>query len=83
MIKGESFTWKFYVLLAVAAIAGALAVHWGLLNFIAPGPKKLSKQAQEAETKYIGMVANTVAQNIAANPAGNPLANLPLPSHVG
>ena len=82
MIKDGQFTWKAYVFFAVVAIAGGLAVHWGLLNFIAPGPKKLSKHAQEAETKYIGMVANTVAQNIASQ-SGNPLANLPMPSHVG
>ena len=81
MIKDGQFTWKAYLFFVVVAIAGGLAIHWGLLNFIAPGPKKLSKHAQENETKYIGMVANTVVQNVAASPGGNPLANLPMPAH--
>ena len=73
MIKDGQFTWKAYLFFVVVAIAGGLAIHWGLLNFIAPG--------QENETKYIGMVANTVVQNVAASPGGNPLANLPMPAH--
>ena len=84
MIKDGSFTWKAYLFIVVVAIAGGLAIHWGLLNFIAPGPKKLSKAAEKEETKYIGMVALQVDQNLGIVPTtftGDPLANLPGASH--
>ena len=69
--------WKEYAFLIALAIAGALAVHWGLVNFIAPGPKRLSKAASDAETRFIATVSVHVYQALSASPPTDPMAGLP------
>ena len=83
MIK--DWTWKEYAFFVAVALAGALAVHWGLLNVIAPGPKKLSKAAEKQEATYISMVSAAVYQALSASPAGDPItAGLGVqPAHHG
>ncbi len=81
----KDWGWKEYAFLVAVGFATALAVHWGLVNFIAPGPKKLSKAAQKQEATYIAMVGAAVYQALSASPAGDPIAaGLAVqPAHLG